>query len=323
MRIPLAQPKNKPQAKLRRHSARGRKTRFDEAIAVKTHLPRRRIRTEATTPRKRRVEEPPAKGRGATTLPTSTIWSQFRQAVAVSWWALLILLLLLGGAAYASSDERFFVYDAEIVGAQHLDAQEVYLAAGVDKQSIFWIDPQRAAENIAGLQGVSAVHVRCDLPSSVTIRVEERQPVILWRSASQNRDWWLDAEGVILPYHGDPSAAGTVFVVDYSDRRLAVGDRIAPPGLAASVLEMTASLTGVRVFFYDAERGLFFTQQALNGEWPVYVGSSDDLARKIQVSELLNKHFEEKSIRPTYVDVRWASRPVYGISGVGDTAGGN
>ena len=322
MRISLTQPKDKPQAKFRRRSTRGRR-RFDEAIAVKTHLPRRRTRTEASAPRKHRSEEPPANGRGTAASPTSTVWTQFRQAIAVSWWALLILLVLLGGAAYASSDERFFVYDAEIVGAQHLDAQEVYLAAGVDKQSIFWIDPQRVAERIAGLLGVSAVYVRCDLPSSVAIRVEERQPVLLWRSVSQNRDWWLDAEGVVLPYHGDPNAASTVFVVDYSDRQLAAGDRIDPPGLAASVLEMATSLTGLRVFFYNAERGLSFTQQAQNGEWPVYVGSSEDLARKIQVTELLNTHFTEKSIRPTYVDVRWASRPVYGVSAIGDTAGGN
>jgi hypothetical protein len=246
-----------------------------------------------------------------------------KQALLPRWWILLILFLLLGCAAYASLDERFFVYEAQIVGAEHLDARAVYQAANVDKQSIFWISPQRVAESVARLQGVKSVRVRCGLTASVVIQVEERQPRLLWRSETQHLDWWLDDEGVVLPYHGDPSSVRTVFVVDYSERQLKAGDRIQPDGLAASVLQMAASLPGVRVFFYDADRGLSFTQQGEAGQWPVYVGTSDDLPRKIQVTEVLTKYLESSGIRPTYVDVRWASRPVYGLPAGASSSDGN
>lgn len=319
MRIPLAQTKRKPQARLRRHSTRGRK-RFDDAIVIPARAPRRRTRSQAGERPARQDRQPTV--RELAPPPDGTrVWPQFRRAIAVRWWVLLILLLLLGGTAYACSDERFFVYDAEIVGTQHLDAQAVYQAAGVDKQSIFWIDPLQVAQNVASLQGIKAVHVSCALPSSVVIRVEERQPIILWRSNGQQRDWWLDAEGMVLPYHGDPSAPDTVFVVDNSSRQLTPGARIDPPGLAASVIQMATSLSGVRVFFYDADRGLYFAQKTESGEWPVYVGDSVDLASKIQVSELLNRHFQDEGLRPTYVDVRWADRAVYGLPARGDTAG--
>jgi cell division septal protein FtsQ len=231
--------------------------------------------------------------------------------------------MLFGCAAFVSLDERFFVYEAQIVGADHLDTLSIYQAAGVDKQSIFWIDPNKVAASVERLDGIKEVTVQCGLASSVAIAVEERQPRLLWRLEAQKQDWWLDEEGVVLPYHGDPNSDLTVFVDDFSSRRLEVGDRIRPEGLAASVLQMSASLPGTQVFYYDAERGLSYTQLTADGQWPVYVGASDDLSRKIQVTAVLNDYLKANGIRPTYVDVRWASRPVYGLPSARASGGGN
>ncbi|HNS49617.1 MAG TPA: FtsQ-type POTRA domain-containing protein [Anaerolineae bacterium] len=322
MRIPLVTTKRKPQAQVRRPNIRGRKQRFHEAVPLKAGVAQRRVRTQASPPIRRRTTTAVAEARADSATPSSAVWLQFRRMVAARWWALALLLLLLSGAAYATSDERFFVYEAVISGTQHLDPQAVYAAADIDKQSIFWVDPRRVEGQVSSLQGVKSVDVSCSLPSQISIHVEERQPVILWRSESQHRDWWLDAEGVVLPYHGDTQAPSTVFVIDYSGRILVPGDQVEPSGLASSVRELAASLTGVRVFFHDANRGLFYTQVAQAGEWPVYVGDSADLAHKIQVTELLNQHFQDSTIKPTYVDVRWADRPVYGSSS-GRTASGD
>jgi hypothetical protein len=54
----------------------------------------------------------------------------------------------------------------------------------------------------------------------------------------------------------------------------------------------------------------------------VYVGSSDDLQRKIQVMQALNAYLVPNGIRPRYVDVRWADHPVYGRP-AGETGGGS
>jgi len=53
------------------------------------------------------------------------------------------------------------------------------------------------------------------------------------------------------------------------------------------------------------------------------VGTSDDLARKIQVVKALNEHFVEHGIRPAYVDVRWADHPVYGDPAAAIAGGGD
>jgi cell division septal protein FtsQ len=247
---------------------------------------------------------------------------------AVSWrqaWARLPVVLLLGGlialVVYASSDSKFFVYAAQISGVRHLDTKAVYRAAGVDEQNIFWIRPEQVAERIAQLDGVAAVRVHCALPARVSIEVTERDPVVMWRAASQGHDWWLDEEGVVLPYDGD--VEHTIFVVDSSERSLAVGDRIEPKGIVRSVQQLAEALPGTTLFFYDAERGLSFRQEENGGQWPVYVGSSEDLPRKIQAMQTLTDYLGQQNIRPSYVDVRWAAHPVFHVSAGTEAGGGD
>jgi hypothetical protein len=235
--------------------------------------------------------------------------------------ALMLLLALIGGLGYGSLDERFFVYEGRITGARHLGAEVIYQVAGVHEQNIFWIDPAKVARRIAALDGIKAARVRCDLPATVVIEVEERQPVVLWRVLTQEHDWWLDEEGVVLPYHGDAQSAETLFVVDSSPHELDVGQRIEPEGIVQSVRQLAAALPDIRIFFYQPDRGLSFTQGAEGADWPVYVGSSEDLAQKIQVMQTLTGYFKANGIRPRYVDVRWAAHPVYGRP-VGEAVGG-
>jgi cell division septal protein FtsQ len=226
--------------------------------------------------------------------------------------AFLVLVALLGLIVYTTVDERFYVYEAQILGARHLEAQTIYEAAQIDEHSIFWIQPQKVAERIVQLDGVRTVRVRCTLLAALAIEIEEREPVVMWRSLSQEIDWWLDEEGVVLPYHGDANSLDMVFVVDSSQRNLRVGDRVTPEGIVRSVLQLASALPSARVFFYEQDRGLYFTQGLGTGEWPVYVGTSEDLPRKIQVVQTLTDYLVENNVHPRYVDVRWADHPIYG-----------
>ncbi len=304
MRIDLLEPAGN------RRGGRGRRRRsqtFDIAVVQ----PRSRARGGRSAPRPKPVGRGKAgpRPRAAERPPRSLGgWRAFWLRLP----GVLSLAGLMAALVYLSTDARFFVYEAQIVGVHHLDAGAIYSAAGVDEQHIFWIEPQQVAEAIAQMPGVKAVRVGCGLPARVTIEVEEREPVVLWRALTQNRDWWLDEEGVVLPYHGDVNSPATIFVVDSSPRSLQVGDRITPEGVVRSVQQLAAALPEVRVFFYDADRGLSFTRQTAAGQWPVYVGDSQDLQRKIQVVQALNDYLAIHGIQPRYVDVRWADHPVYG-----------
>jgi len=239
--------------------------------------------------------------------------------------ALVALAALIGVMAYVSSDFSFFVYQdrTRIEGARFLQAGEIFAASGVNEQNIFWIDPAEIAGRIVALDGVKAARVRCDLPTLVTIEVEEREPVVMWRATSQEQDLWLDDAGVVLPYHGDVNSPDMVFVVDYGERHLKVGDRIEPEGIVQSVLQLATTLPGEQVYYYQPDRGLSFTHRVSGGQWPVYVGTSDDLARKIQVVQALTEYLVVNNIGPRYVDVRWAEHPVYGKPEGDILVGGN
>jgi len=236
-----------------------------------------------------------------------------------------MLIGLLVVIAFVSSDVSFFVYrnGTQILGTRYMPADEVFAASAVNELNIFWIDPVEVARRVVALDGVKAARVRCDLPARVTIEVEEREPVVMWRALSQGQDLWLDEEGIVLPYHGDVNSPDMVFVVDHGERSLQVGDRIEPEGVVQSVLQLAGALPGEQVYSYEPGRGLSFIHTVNNGEWPVYVGTSDDLARKIQVVQALTEYLVANSIRPRYLDVRWAEHPVYGKPEGGTLVGGD
>jgi hypothetical protein len=68
----------------------------------------------------------------------------------------------------------------------------------------------------------------------------------------------------------------------------------------------------IRVFIHQPDRGLSFALEAQGMEWPVYVGSGDDLPRKIRIMQAMTAYMVSNDIQPRYIDVRWADHPVYG-----------
>jgi hypothetical protein len=226
--------------------------------------------------------------------------------------AFLILVGSIGLVAYGFAAPDFYVYSAEVTGAHHLKAEDIYQAAGIHEQSIFWVRPGQVEQVLGQLNGIKSVQVSCGLPARVRIVVEEREPAVMWRLLVQQRDWWLDEEGVVLPYHGDVN--NTIFVVDSSTPQLHEGDRIKPEGAVASVLQLAAALPQVEVFFYQADQGFSYVQVSADGtqRWPVLVGTSEDLTRKIEILKTLTDYLSARDVRPRYIDVRWADHPVYG-----------
>jgi len=291
-------------------------TRKGRATAKGNQAKRSRTGRERVA-RRRQVEKSQAP-------PSGLVLPAIRwRSIALRLLACVIFVALIGLGVYASTDVRFFVYEAQIVGAQHLEADRIYQAAAVHEKNIFWVDPQAVAQRIVQLDGIKVVRVRCELPAVVTIKVEEREPVVMWRATTQQEDLWLDGDGVVLPYHGDVDSPDMVFVVDYSERHLQVGDRIEPDGVVQSALQLAAAVPGARVFVYQPGLGLSFTQGLDRAEWPVHVGTSEDLPRKIQVLQALTDYLQSNDVHPRYVDVRWADHPVYGRQLGGDVEGGD
>ncbi|HSR29426.1 MAG TPA: FtsQ-type POTRA domain-containing protein [Anaerolineae bacterium] len=317
MRINLADEKRDRGKGKKRRGQRGRRRSrtynasitLSQSSGSQIKKPSEQARAKESSKRKVWSRRQPAAETPAPSRRSTGVWWR---AIARRVPATLILAALIAGAVYASTDARFFVYDARITGVQHLTVQQIYEAAGVHEQNIFWLDPQEVARRIIQVNGIRAVRVRFELPAQVSITVEEREPVVMWRATTQNKDHWLDGEGVVLPYHGDLNSPDMVFVVDFGERHLKEGDRIEPKGITRSALQLAAAVPGVRIFSYQPGQGLSFTQEVDGGQWPVYVGTSEDLPQKIQVLQALTEYVRDNHIQPRYVDVRWPAHPVYG-----------
>ena len=115
-----------------------------------------------------------------------------------------------------------------------------------------------------------------------------------------------------MPYVGDHRTPNTVIVIDSSGRELQVGATIRPTDLVQSAQRLAEVLPEASVLRYHPVRGLSFLQTTGGDKWPVYVGTSEDLPRKIRVLEALTGYLVANDIQPTYVDVRTASHPLYG-----------
>jgi hypothetical protein len=222
----------------------------------------------------------------------------------------LLLLGLAALVAYASLDARFFVYGAEIEGNQYVSSDLIYGASDVHEQHIFWVEPRAVADRVAAVPGIKSARVRVGLPARLRIQVAEREPALVWRA---ERDWWLDDDGMILPY-GEPEATAdnTIFVIDQSERSLEGEAMLQPSEMVRWVHRLADALPGVTVFWYQPERGLNYTQYMSGHKYQVYVGDGQDLTHKIQAVRAMDSYLLGNGIRPTYVDVRWPDLPVYG-----------
>jgi cell division septal protein FtsQ len=216
---------------------------------------------------------------------------------------LAALLALLG---YLFFSYNFYVYEATIEGNHWLSYDAVYAASGVDTLNVFWISPRQAAAAIEALPGIREASVQVSLPANVGIRVQERQPLLIWRTSAG--DLWLDSDAVALPYGADP--AGATFVVDSSEQAYQPNERV-NPGVVTSVQVVQAAFPDVRIYYYRAHEGLSF--QSPEG-WPIQIGTSQDIARKVAVLQALRTKLQEQGIEPYYIDLRLVDHPVYAVA---------
>ncbi len=216
----------------------------------------------------------------------------------------VLTLLLVGGAFYfLFTSPVFFVYEAEIQNNTAVSGREIYLAANIDSQSIFWINPVDVATRVAALPNIKSAAVSVSLPARVAIRVVERRPELLWQTGETI--WWVDQEGTIVPPKGD--VTGMLRIIDDDRQQFQAGYQIDPKIIkGAQTLRMLAPT--LSVIRYSRAQGL--TVATPEG-WPVYLGDGDEVKAKLVVLTALLADLEERNVTPVYIDVRNPLRPFY------------
>jgi cell division protein FtsQ len=216
-----------------------------------------------------------------------------------------VLVALAGWGLYSLfNSSSFYVYSAEVQGNVVLSPVEVFAASGLEGTSIFWVDPEAVACKLtAALPNVRAAHVVTRLPARVMITVEERAPALVWRTG--DTQWWVDADGVIVPPRAELSDALTI--IDTDAQPVWPGQRVDVSVLGA-VRTLHHWLPELSVMDYSHTKGIgFHTQEG----WPIYMGDEQNMDTKLTILVALRKQLLAQSVTPQFIDVRFVNRPFY------------
>jgi hypothetical protein len=224
----------------------------------------------------------------------------------------VLAVVVAAGAVWLTLDDRFYVYQADVVGAARLSPDEIFQSSGLPGIHVLWVRSEQVeARLLAALPSLERVDVACGLPARCTIVVAERQPRMVWNE--DGRFWWVDAEGVVFPAQ-DLAQAQEALLEGWMVRgplprneegQLDERVRVALTELWTVGVDAPPSLT------YVPARGLVFVDER---GWRVILGQGAGMDRRLRVLEWLAADLEARGLTPRFVDVRFPDAPYYSLT---------
>ena len=201
------------------------------------------------------------------------------------------------------TEYKFFVFEATIDGHRRVSAQEIYGAAGIDGESIFFLSRQEISSRIRQLPGVKQATVTFQFPASVRIDVIERDPAYVWQVGQTT--YWLDEEGVVMEPKGE--TLDTITFLDADAQTREPGDRVNPK-LIQAARELQEWLPQEKTFQWSETQGLSFRHR---DGYLIYLGQLDNLEEKLTTLRALTEDLSAKNAHPEFVDMRFSGLPYY------------
>jgi cell division protein FtsQ len=232
-------------------------------------------------------------------------------------WRLLSLLLVavLAGAIYAVwTAPEFRVQAVEIQGLVRLTAADITTVLTLEDQPIFAVSPAKLTQDLQeAFPEITGVSVKVDLPASVMIKLEERQPVLAIRL--EGEEIWVDEEGISFPARGDTGPLPAIEVSDLAVLGGSDGETDQngfDPQMVQAILVVASYLPSGQSLVLDEEHGLGWSDER---GWQAYFGfkleDSSEMEMKLKVYEALVQRLEEKGVWPQLISVEFLHAPYY------------
>ncbi len=229
----------------------------------------------------------------------------------------------------------FEVNTIDLEGAQRYSGTVILSQTDLLGKAIIALKPNEIEEQVLErFPGLASADVSVGLPASVTIKVVERQPVILWQQ--EGNPLWIDEEGVMFPIIGeaevqaeviannDPPAApvseditdeepGESNPEEENEALLALFNepvfRRTTPEFVQGMLAMINYVPGGSALAYDTEFGLGW--QDPQG-WLVYFGmDSNNIETKLLEYQTIVAALQEDGIIPALISLEFLDAPFY------------
>lgn len=235
-----------------------------------------------------------------------------------------VFLLSLAVVISFTSVSTFQVNSIRLTGAERLNPDVVFSQIDLAGKTILQVVPEDVKTTLEeAFPGVKNASVMVGFPAVVTIRVEEREPVILWMEESSS--YWIDAEGIMFPVFGEAevlqivSAAGSpppapeVFTPDLDDETGTISHLLdtrwpsTTPAFVEAVLSLREIVPEESVLQYNPQFGLGW--QDPNG-WLVYFGQDTSyLEMKLAGYQHILAELQDQNVNPALISLEFLHAP--------------
>ncbi len=221
--------------------------------------------------------------------------------------SLVVAILAIGNLIRFARSEQFKVDQITVEGNAMLPAAQIRSLAGIEGQSIFFLDPAQIKSTLEQAAEVKEATIRMAWPNRVEIQVDERFPAVEWNDAG--RIWWLSVDGVAYVQHGEER---DLIQVRSEQAYLQVGEDAQAPVVNPSMMRAVASLNKqlpeVTGWNFDRVHGLGFIDE--HG-WQIYFGTSGDIPMKVRIYQAIAEMLVAEGIQVTLISVEDSDAPYY------------
>jgi hypothetical protein len=257
-------------------------------------------------------------------------------------WRMLSFALAMAalGAAFTMLFSPFFKVGAlEVKGLNRLTQSNIESVVDLQNYSIVEVNAADIKKSLlATFPDLAAVSVAVGLPDSVTLTIQERVPVMVWKQGDDTL--WVDASGVIYPPRGEagdlltinatdppPHAFTPDLNADNSSGQGAAAVNNIPAGTANVDTINHPALRKIDMAFFDVAQKLVtrlpastpLAYSALHGlgwqdpnGYAVYIGHDmTDFEVKFTLAERIALELGGRGITPKIIDVEFPNAPFY------------
>lgn len=143
--------------------------------------------------------------------------------------AALVLVLVVGAGWGLTASEAFTVTELDVAGTDLTPPEAVATALALPNPApnAFTLATEPLGSRLRELPTVAGAEVQVILPDTLRVRLEEREPILAWRTA--DRILLVDREGRVLADAADPAASDAAREI--AESLPAIDDRRAAPAL--------------------------------------------------------------------------------------------
>jgi hypothetical protein len=225
--------------------------------------------------------------------------------------------LFATGIYFAFNAPQLQVREAQVSGNQMLSPAEINSALHITGVPVFLLMPSKLETNLRrSFPEIISAHVDVTLPNVVSIRVNERKPVIRWEQGGSYT--WVSEDGVAFRPRGDVAGLITITALGAPPTE---GNFSPDPLTPAPFIntEMVRAIKGLAshvppgvTILYDPSFGFGWNDPR---GWQAYFGTkASDVELKMRVYESLVTSLAQRGIQPALINVTYPTAPYYRMS---------